>query len=150
MDYKPWIEALEREVRGLNLDDFQWLELLEARTEGEALQLIKENRIMTIEDSPEHSLRIVWNTLHQRFHTEDRPSHQLLKELQQGTTISSSDASKLFTFAQRCNNIANLQQTHPATLNTLNDQATQDLIIERLDVDLNSKWFEHCRQAPRQ
>ena len=43
VNYNPWNEALKREVRGLNLEAAQCLELLEARTDGDSLELIKEN-----------------------------------------------------------------------------------------------------------
>ena len=43
MNYRPWKEALEREVQGLHLDAFQMLQLLEARTDGIALEIVKNN-----------------------------------------------------------------------------------------------------------
>ena len=143
VNYRPWKETLEREVQGLQLETFQWLDLLEARTDGISLDAIKENRIMAIENSPEYALKVVWAKLHNQFHTEDRPSKQLLKELQNGPPVLTSDASKLFSFAQRCNNIADLHHTHPTSLSILEDQATQDEIVERLDEDLSIKWYEY-------
>ena len=37
-EYKPWKEALQRGVIGLDLDAHQWPDLLRVRTSGEALQ----------------------------------------------------------------------------------------------------------------
>ena len=137
------MEALVREVRGLHLDDSQWLELLEARTDGEALELVKGNRIVTIEDSPEYALKKTRDQLQERFSTNDRPSKQLLKELQQGPAVSITDASKLYMFAQSCGNIADFYQSNPTSLSILNEESTQNLIIKRLDQDLSIEWFKY-------
>ena len=130
-------------MRGLNLDDFQWLELLEARTDGDALELIKENRILMIENSPEEALQEVRTQMNSRFHTEERPAKQLIRDLQYGPTVSVSKPNKLFNFAQKCHNASKLYDSHPEKLKELESQSTQNLIIKRLDPDLSVKWFEY-------
>ena len=146
--YRPWKEALEREVRELHLDAFQMLQLLEARTEGDALKVIENNRIMTIESSPEYAIKEAWAALDERFYTEDRPSEQLLKEIQQGPIILRTDAKGLYAFAQKCNNLTNLQKLNPASLSTLNEKATQNKIIARLDEQLNDEWYKYKQTLP--
>ena len=119
------------------------LELLEARTQGIALEIIKNNHILTIEHSPEYALKAAWEKLDRRFHTEDRPFRQLLKEVQQGPSISAEDADSLFTLSQKCSNLSDLQGLYPTSLHILDEQATQEAIIARLHKDLSIKWYEH-------
>ena len=115
---------IDQGSKKLNLDPSQWLERIEARTVGVALEMVKETRIMIIEPSLEHALEEVWSNLKNRFRTTERPSKQPLQELIRGPVISTTDANKLFGFSQKCTNIAKLQRLHHASLIALDEKTT--------------------------
>ena len=82
--------------------------------------------------------------MNSRFHTEERPAIQLIKDLQYGPKIVVSNPEKtLFNFAQKCKNAVKLYRTYPELLRDLESQATQNLIIKRLDQDLSVEWFKY-------
>ena len=146
MEYKPWKEALLREVSGLDLDASQWLELLNKRTSGDANQLMKDLRVLELESSPEHALQSAWHTLDQRFHTKHRPSQRLLQNLRQGPTISSSDPHNLYAFARSCQTATELRQRNRALLTSIEEQTTQENIIRRLEQKLFVEWHTFRRE----
>ena len=51
LDYKPWKEALRRELKGLSLDANQTLDLLQIRTSGKALACLQPALILRQEAS---------------------------------------------------------------------------------------------------
>ena len=65
--YSLWKDALEREVADLELDSTQWLDLLKARTKGEAHQVVQEAAYLSLETSPEKALEHAWRYLDNEF-----------------------------------------------------------------------------------
>ena len=103
LEYAPWKRALSTETENLQLTPTQKLKLLEARTELEPHQIIKELRFVHIEMGPEVALQMVWEALDKIYHTPHTPSQQLLKKLTQGPTIKPSDTSALVSFYYNAN-----------------------------------------------
>ena len=79
--YKPWRDALVREMEGLQLTDAQWLDLLRARTSGGALDALEPSGIIQQEYSAAEALTIAWTTLEEKYGTPQRPSQQLIENL---------------------------------------------------------------------
>ena len=46
MEYKPWKDALQREVEGLAPTAAQWFDILQIRTSGEAYEMVQTTRVM--------------------------------------------------------------------------------------------------------
>ena len=101
--YRSWKAALEREVSHLSLNAAQWLELLKARTKGEALKVIKDaTNLLMPESTPEDTLRITWEFLDERFLTSQQPSQEILNTIVHGPQITLSNVALLTNFAQAC------------------------------------------------
>merc|ERR1712148_155379 len=88
LEYAPWKRALNTEIEHLQLTPTQKLKLLEARTELEPHQILKELRFVHIEMGPDMALQMVWEALDKIYHTPHTPSQQLLKKLTQGQQLS--------------------------------------------------------------
>ena len=146
LDYKPWKDALLREVAGLDPNAAQWLDLLEVRTTGTANRLIKDLRVIHLEASPEQALKSSWETLDQRFHTKQRPSQYLLQNLLQGPIISSSEPNNLFAFARSCKTATELHRSSQGLLASLEEETTQETIARRLDQNLYVDWQRFRRK----
>ena len=58
LQYLDWKEALQREVLGLNLTAYQWMDLLQVRTTNAAFDVIQPARILQRETSPEQALEL--------------------------------------------------------------------------------------------
>ena len=101
--YRSWKAALEREVSHLSLNAAQWLELLKARTKGEALKVIKDaTNLLMPESTPEDTLKITWEFLDERFLTSQQPSQEILNAIVNGPQITLSDVALLTNFGQAC------------------------------------------------
>ena len=58
--YSPWKTAIELEADGLFLSDAEWLEILQLRTTGSALKIVKKGRQLAI-DNPKDGLDYIWD-----------------------------------------------------------------------------------------
>ena len=136
--YRSWKDALEREVAHIQpLEASQWLDLLKARTGGEALTVVQNACRLSLETSPEEALRRAWNTLDEQFMTTQKPSQQILSERQTGPVITLSDPMELKKFAQACDSALCLLECYPQTVSSLNEPATQNLIFGRLGTEFD-------------
>ena len=142
-EYKPWKDALHREVAGVELTPSQWMDLVEKRTSGDAYAVVQHTRVIYLETDPTFALQCVWDCLDDRFQAVKRPAQQLLADLMQGKAVSSDHPNELFLFAQDCGMAVKLQTQHPEAMIILEDQSCQDAIINRLDPRLSEKWYEH-------
>ena len=59
-EYKPWKEALQRELAGLAISPAQWMDLLLVRTSQEARTVVQHTRVLYLETGPEVALECVW------------------------------------------------------------------------------------------
>ena len=143
MEYLPWKRSLKIETEYLQLTAAQWLQLLDARTEGEPNAILKRLRIVQIESDPEHALDRAWESLDERYRTEHNPSQRLLKDLTQGEALAQSKTQSLFAFSQNCESVLHLRQRNPRFLPELNEKTTLDALIQRLDPYLLNKWQDH-------
>ena len=80
----------------------QKIKLVEARTELEPHQIVKDLRCIEIEMGPETALKMIWDTLDKTYHTPHSPSQLILKKLTQCPTIRSSDVSALVSYSVHC------------------------------------------------
>ena len=91
----------------------------------------------------EETVQLAWDYLDQKFQTRKKLSQQILSTVQCGPLISSSDPNELTEFAQHCESALCIMRIKPGTLATLNEQTTQDMIVNRLCSDLNQKWYDY-------
>ena len=61
--YLPWKVALQSEVSHLPLTSIQWLDLLKARTKGEAREAVDRAYKIWYEAGPDHTLDAAWKYL---------------------------------------------------------------------------------------
>ena len=125
MEYKPWKEALERETQGLQLDAYQKLDLLKARTAGEAHDAIQPSLLVQQESSPDRALTMAWSALDKRFFTVQRPSQQLIQQLLHGPTVNSDEPGALSTFAEVCEAIVFLKSQNQTAFASLDECSTK-------------------------
>ena len=141
IEYKPWKEALHREVDGLDLSAHQWLDLLRVRTTGDAQAALKPSMIIQQELSAEDALDSAWKTLDQRYWTAQRPSQQLIANLLHGPTVIADDPIELSNFASSCETILFLKQRDPLSFASLDEHTTIQTILNRLDTPLYNRWY---------
>ena len=135
--------SLKGGVAHLELEDAQWLELLKLRTAGLARNVVDRACILQGELTLEETVLLAWEYLDQQFQTQKRPSQQILSTLQCRPQISSSNPNELTAFSQHCESALCIMRSKPGTLASLNEQTTQDMIVNRLSPDLNQKWYDH-------
>jgi hypothetical protein len=140
--YLTWREALKREVRDLDLEATQWLDLLVKRTSGVAHEVVEQNQCIQLESTPEQVLPVTWKALDMRFHSTKLPSQRILKDLLQGPTISEC-SDNLFKFSQDCQLAMELHRSNPALLTYLDEQTNLEAITNCLDDQLMDKWLAH-------
>ena len=142
--YRSWKAALEREVSHLSLNATQWLELLKVRTKGEAFQVVQDttNHLMP-ESTPEDTLKITWEFLDERFMTSQQPSQEILNVIMNGPRITLSNVADLTRFAQACASAQCLIAGGSQTFSPLSNQTTQENVFDRLDAELNRKWYKY-------
>jgi hypothetical protein len=140
--YLSWREALRREVRDLDLEATQWMDLLTKRTGGIAHEVVEQNQRIQLESTPEQVLPVTWKALDMRFHCTKLPSQRILKDLLQGPTISER-SDNLFKFSQDCQLVMELHRSNPALLTSLDEQTNLEAITNRLDDQLMDKWLAH-------
>merc|ERR1712074_477801 len=97
LEYAPWKKALTVEKKNIQLNATQELQLLEARTEVEPNQLIRDHRILEFGFSPEIALEEAWKTLDKRYKTPHSPSQLLIQKITQGPIIHINDTHALFS-----------------------------------------------------
>ena len=142
--YRSWKAALGREVSHLSLNASQWLELLKARTKGEALKVVQDTtNLLMPESTPEDTLRITWEFLDERFLTSQQPSQEILNTIVHGPQITLSNVALLTNFAQACASAQCLRNGGSKTFSPLENQTTQENVFDRLDAELNRKWFKY-------
>ena len=125
MEYLPWKRSLKIETEYLQLTATQWLQLLDARTEGEPNAILKRLRIVQIESDPEHALDRAWESLDERYRTEHNPSQRLLKDLTQGEALTQSNTQSLFAFFQNCESVLHPRQRNPRFHSELNEKIAE-------------------------
>ena len=143
MDYKPWKDAIEKEVEGLALTSAQWMDVLMVGTSDEAYEVVNRTRVLYLETSPDQAMQYALKSLDFRFKARQTPSQHLINSLLHGPTISASKPSNFFLFAQDCGMAVQLQSPQTVSLVALEDTAHQDTIINRLDSQLAQKWHEY-------
>ena len=143
LEYAPWKTALSIETENLHLTSTQFLKLLEARTELEPNQIIKDLRYVQIEMGPDSALQMAWEILNKTYHSSQSPSQQLLKKLTQGPQIKSTDTSALVSFSTQCHAALSLHLSNRHAIPSLQEQGTLDSIVNRLDITLRREWFTH-------
>ena len=129
--YLPWKVALQSEVSHLPLTPIQWLDLLKARTKGEAREAVDRAYKILYEAGPDHTLDAAWKYL-EHFMTPQKPSQDILASLQQGSKISSSSFKELTALAQTCSSAVTLMECTPNAFPSLNELVTQNFITGRL------------------
>ena len=147
--YLPWKVALQSEVSHLPLAPIQWLELLKARTKGDAREAVDRAYKILYEAGPDHTLDAAWTYL-EHFMTPQKPSQEIVANLQQGPKISSSSPKELTALAQTCSSAVILMKCTPGALPSLNDLVTQKLIADRLPSQLRHEWYQHKCKTLRQ
>ena len=102
MQYAPWKRAFKLEIASLHLTPTQELTLLEARTDLEPNQIIKELNYVHLELGPDVALQMIWDSFNKVYATPYRPAQQLLKKLVQGPSITFNDSSGLIKLSIQC------------------------------------------------
>ena len=143
LEYAPWKRALAREIENLQLTPTQKIKLLEARTDAEPRQIVKDLRCIETEIGPKKALQMTWDALDRTYHTPHSPSQLLVKKLTQCPTIKSSDVSALVSFSLNCRSASTLHQSNPRVLAQLEDPGTLDAMVNCLDGTLRREWFTH-------
>ena len=64
--YCPWKVAIELETEGPFLSDAEWLEILQLRTAGIALELVKEGRKLAL-INPSKAVQFIWDKFNKRY-----------------------------------------------------------------------------------
>ena len=119
MEYKPWREAIEREVDGLDLDSNQWMDLLLKRTSEIAREFIQHSRDAHLQENPKQALQNTWTAHDSRSVTRQKPAQKLLHSLLRGPMVEKRSIDALFLFAHDCNMAAQLQASNQDILGPL-------------------------------
>ena len=125
----------------------QELQLLEARTELEPQQTIKNVRYVKCDIGPKQALQMAWKNLDDRFQSGHSPSQQLMATLMKGPTISLADTTALFNLSMHCQSAIAIRNADPSTLRALDDQSILDSLVNRLDSQLRVQWLQHRRNT---
>ena len=142
--YMPWKQALHREVEHLTeMTSMQWINLVKARTRGEAREAVDQACELLSETSPELIVEMIWTYLDQRFKSSLKPSQDILAKLQYGAPIPPGNTKSLSAFAQLCDSAARLMAHSQNALPSLNEKTTQDAIVSRLPQDLRHEWIKY-------
>lgn len=132
-----------REVKGLQLNEAQWLDLLCARTSEGAYRVIQPSRILQQECSAKDARAIVWAVLDEKYSTSQRPGQQLFRAILQGSQITVRDPEAQYMFASACDTAVFMKQRDRRAFASLDEYVTQETTLERLERDLLVKWKEH-------
>ena len=132
-----------REVQGLQLDDAQWMDLLQARTSHGALDALQSSLITQQEYSATEALTNAWSVLEEKYRTPQRPAQQLLHHLLQGPVITTDEPEQLYTFATSCEAAIYMKQRDSPGFASLDEYTTQETVFARLSEALYGKWCEH-------
>ena len=95
------------------------------------------------ESIPENTLKITWEFLDERFLTSQQPSQEILNTILTGPRINLTDVCYLTYFAQACASAQCLRDGGSKTFSPLDNQTTQENVFDRLDAELNRKWFKY-------
>ena len=95
------------------------------------------------ESTPEDTLRITWEFLDERFMTSQQPSQEILNIIMNGPRITLSNVADLTRFAQACASAQCLIAGGSQTFSPLSNQTTQENVFDRLDAELNRKWYKY-------
>ena len=77
--------------------------------------------------------------------TQNRPSQTLMQQVLNGTKITHTNPSALYSFANSCKAILTLSDSSSEMLIVLQQQTTFDTIIDRLDHSLGMEWHKYRR-----
>jgi len=144
--YKTWKTRLMKEVEDLQPDNSQMLELLAKRTTGTAREIIENAQYLEIEYSSEMALTEAWEQLETHFGSPYQPSQQLIHDILHGPPIPFNDHKALAAFAQKCSAAEKLQAHDPISMTYLDQQITQDTIINRMDIQLQREWHKYKQE----
>ena len=99
--------------------------------------------LLVPESTPASTLKITWEFLNERFLTSLQPSQEILNTIVNGPRITLKDVAQLTNFAQACASAQSLKDSGSNTLSPLDHQTTQENVFDRLDDELNRKWYEY-------
>ena len=142
INFAPWKQDLISEIRDLVLTPSQELQLLESRTDLEALQIIKNVRYVKYDISAEFALQMAWDNLNKRYKTCLSPAQDLISKLTNGPKVAFNDTARLFELAMNCQSAVAIRRHSPSSLPMLDDPNTLDLVFNRLDMQLRAQWLQ--------
>ena len=147
--YSPWKVAIELETEGLFLSDAEWLEILQLRTAGIALELVKEGRKLAL-INPSKAVQFIWDKFNKRYGKKCQLATDVLKRLQSFPTVSMKHRENLYRFSDLCDEALILSTTEEGkSLIALDCEDMQKTVVSRLDEKLRMKWGEKSAKIER-
>ena len=92
-EYAEWKRSFQLEISDLQLNSTQVFQLLEARTEKEPQEIIKNLRHVKMAIGHDYALQMAWECLDQRCSTDHTPSQKLMSEIILGPQLKWTDTS---------------------------------------------------------
>ena len=125
------------------LAKIDWIQLLQARTTGYASEIVEDGESLQRELGAAESLAFIWSELDVEFITDDnKPSQDLLQDLQFGPRIAAAGRESLREFSRHCRKAVKFMEHDERLGARLDGASTQRAIARRLYEPLLSKWEE--------
>ena len=90
---------------------------------------------------PAEALQTIWELLDEQYQSEVEPAQEILQELTASGPIDGSNMEALGKFARACALAKKLMIKDHYLEFQLNQDATQSLIVKRLDLSTSTLWF---------
>ena len=132
LKFKPWREALNREVKILDLEADQLVDLLQARTSGQAHTALQPSLIIQLESTAEDALGNALSILEERYKTPQRPSQKIIHDILNCPRVNVNDPDLLFTDASNCEAAVFLKVRGRRTFASLDGYTTLQYLLDRL------------------
>ena len=134
-EFSVWLRgrAFILEIENFQLTATQELKLLEARTDLEPNEIMKELKCTHIEIGPDLALQMVWEILNETYFTPLSTPQQLLKKLVQGPIIRTNDSSAIFKLSIQCRSAQKLHQAYSDVISFLQNLGIIEAIFNRLE-----------------
>ena len=150
--FQRWRTALCRDLRALNCDPCMTLKLLEANTDGGALDIVKG--LQGTNDSPASCLRQIWRWLRQRFGNSTLVAHVLTKDITETKRFPDYDRDEpeyaenirgMEKFLWLCREVRSKLDEHP-DLGQFNLRPGMNIIVSKMPPEFVEDWEKHVWQ----
>ena len=145
-DYIKWQHSVKSEVKALALSPDQWLELLEHRTVGQALDLVKDAGSLVGEFTMDKIVAAIWKELDRLYLPKMKRSDDILNDLMHGPVVHRNNFKTLEEFSNKCYLMNILSESDYELKIIASRPSTMTGLVRRLDDTLQDLWLYEERE----